>query len=186
VIASARERLVRLYLGEIGRARRRVDELRGKYPSASTPELVQHLVSAKKSWAGTGGVLSGLFGWITLPADLAFVTALQLSLIMEVALLHRVNLKSERAREEVLEVLGYSNGADTMNLAARSAPKLVARVAQKLLTRGGLSSLGRTVPVLASPISAHLNNRDIERAGAAALRFYGTIRQLPRRRATVQ
>ena len=184
VIAPSSERLSRLYLGEIGRARRRVDALREKFPSAPTPELVQRLVDSKKSWAGTGGAISGLFGWITLPADLAFVTALQLSLIMEVALLYRVNLKSERARAEVLEVLGYSNGADTVNLAARSAPKLVGRVAAALLTRGGLRGLGRAVPVLAAPLSAHLNNKDIQRAGEAALRFYGTIRQLPRRTRT--
>ena len=181
MIAPARERLSRLYLGEIGRARRRVEALRVDFPSATTPELVQRLVASKKTWAGTGGAISGLFGWLTLPADLAFVTALQLSLIMEVALLHRINLKSERARAEVLEVLGYSNGADTVNLAARSAPKLVGRVAAALLARSGLKGLGRAVPVLAAPLSAHLNNKDIQRAGEAALRFYGTIRQLSSR-----
>jgi hypothetical protein len=176
-----REQLGRLYLAEIGRARRRVEELRTRYPSATTPELVEHLISSKKNWAGTGGAISGLFGWLTLPADLAFVTALQLSLIVEVALLHRVNLKSDRAKEEVLEVLGYSNGADAMTFATRSAPLLVSKVAQVLFARGGLKGLGRAVPLLASPLSAHLNNRDIQRAGEAALRFYGTIRTLPRR-----
>jgi hypothetical protein len=181
VFGPTREHLSRLYLGEIGRARRRVEQLREKYPSAPAPELVQRLVDAKKTWAGTGGAISGLFGWITLPADLAFVTALQLSLIMEVALLHKVNLKSDRARDEVLEVLGYSNGADTVNVAARSAPKLVGRLAMLVFSRGGFKRLGRAVPVLAAPLSAHLNNRDIQRAGEAALRFYGTIRTLPRR-----
>jgi uncharacterized protein (DUF697 family) len=181
VLLQENDRLTRLYLGELTRARKRVDGLREKFPSASSAELVQRLIDSKKSWAGTGGAISGLFGWITLPADLAFVTALQLSLIMEVALVHKVNLKSERAREEVLEVLGYSNGADTANLARRSAPKLVSRVAQAILSRGGLKSLGRAVPVLAAPLSAHLNNKDIQRAGEAALRFYGTIRELPRR-----
>ena len=175
------ERIGRLYLAELGRARRRVDGLRARYPSASAPELVEHLISSTKNWAGTGGAISGLFGWLTLPADLAFVTALQLSLIIEVALVHKVNLKSDRAKEEVLEVLGYSNGADTASFAARSAPQIVSRVAQALLTRGGLKGLGRAVPLLAAPVSAHLNNRDIQRAGEAAMRFYGTIRQLPRR-----
>ena len=35
---------------------------------------------------------------------------------------------------------------------------------------------------VASPLVAYLNNRDLQRAGDAALRFYGTIRQLPSRR----
>lgn len=180
--AKVREKLDQLYLDEIGRAKKRVDELRTKYPSADAAELCRRLTDAKKAWASTGGALSGLFGWVTLPADLAFVAALQLSLIMEVALLHKINLKSDRAREEVFEVLGYSNGADTMNLASRSAPKLVSRLLQRVLTKRGLHFLGRAVPVVAAPLSAHLNNRDIARAGEAAMRFYGTIRQLPRRK----
>ncbi len=178
----ARERLWTVYVGEIGRCRRRVDEVRDKYPSATAQELAQRLTDTKKAWASTGGAVSGLFGLALVPADLLFVTALQLTLIMEIALVHRVNLKSDRARDEVFDVLGYSNGADTVNLAGRAGPKVVARVAEKILTKRGLAQLGRIVPVLASPVVAYLNNRDLQRAGDAAVRFYGTIRQLPRRR----
>ena len=180
-LQKAQETLSALYLDEIGRARRRVSELREKYPSAEPRELVQRLTDAKKSWASAGGAVSGLFGWISLPADLAFVTALQLSLIMEVATVHKVNLKSDRARREVFEVLGYSNGADAAHVGARSAPKLVAQVARRLFAKGGFETLGRAVPVIAAPLAAMLNNRDIQRAGEAASRFYGTMRRLPRR-----
>jgi hypothetical protein len=38
------------------------------------------------------------------------------------------------------------------------------------------------VPVIAAPVVAYLNNRDLQRAGEAAVRFYGTIRQLPSRK----
>ncbi len=182
VLTVAKERLWEAYVGEIGRCRRRVDELRDKYPSATAQELAQRLTDTKKTWASTGGAISGLFGLALVPADLVFVTVLQLTLIMEIAVLHRVNLKSGRARDEVFEVLGYSNGADTVNLAGRAGPKVVARVAEKVLTKRGLAQLGRVVPVLASPVVAYLNNRDLQRAGQAAMRFYGTIRQLPRRR----
>ena len=182
--AKAQEKISALYLDEIGRARRRVEQLREKYPSAQPSELVQRLIDSKKGWASAGGALSGLFGWITLPADLAFVTALQLSLIMEVAMVHKVNLKSDRARAEVLEVLGYSNGADAVHVSARSAPKIVSQVARRLFAKGGFETLGRAVPVIAAPLAALLNNRDIQRAGEAAARFYGTMRALPRRHAT--
>src|SRR5881392_1939304 len=177
----AKERLWQVYVGEIARCRRRVDELREKYPAAAAPELAQRLTDTKKTWASTGGAVSGLFGLALVPADLVFVTALQLTLIMEIALVHRINLKSDRARDEVFEVLGYSNGADTVNLAGRAGPKLLARIAEKALTKRGLAQLGRAVPVIASPVVAFLNNRDLQRAGQAAVRFYGTIRQLPRR-----
>jgi hypothetical protein len=182
VLTVAKERFWEVYVKEIARCRKRVEDVRGRYPSANAQELAQRLTDAKKTWASTGGAISGLFGLALVPADLVFVTVLQLTLIMEIALLHKVNLKSDRARDEVLEVLGYSNGADTVNLAGRAGPKVVARVAEKVLTKRGLAQLGRVVPVLASPVVAYLNNRDLQRAGEAAVRFYGTIRQLPRRR----
>ena len=178
----AKERTAQLYFDELGRARKRVAELRERYPSAKTQELTQRLIDAKKTWASASGAISGLFGLLSLPADLAVVTALQLSLIIEIALVHKVNLKSERARTEVFEVLGYSNGADTVNLASRVGPKLFGKVARRLFALGGLETLGRAVPIIAAPLTAHLNNRDIQRAGLAAHRFYGTMRTLPPRR----
>jgi hypothetical protein len=181
----AKERLGKLYLDEIGRARRRVDDLRSRYPSAQPQEVAQRLIDSKKTWASTGGAVSGLFGLVSVPADIAFVTALQLSLIMEIALVFKANLKSDRARTEVFEVLGYSNGADTVNLASRAGPKLLARFAEMMLTKRGLASLGRALPVVAAPVSAYLNNKDIQRAGEAAVRYYGTLRQLPRRPSVV-
>jgi uncharacterized protein (DUF697 family) len=177
----AKEKLGRLYLDEIGRARRRVDDLRARYPSAHPQEVAQRLIDAKKTWASTGGAVSGLFGLISVPADVAFVTALQLSLIMEIALVFKTNLKSDRARGEVFDVLGYSNGADTVTMATRAGPKLLARVAEAMLTKRGLASLGRVFPIVAAPVTAYLNNKDIQRAGEAAVRYYGTMRQLPRR-----
>jgi len=184
MIQRAKDRLQRLYLDELSRARRRVDEVREKYPSAPNAELAQRLIDSKKSWASAGGVVSGLFGLASLPADIAFVAALQLSLIMEVALLHRANLKSDRAQKEVIDLLGYANGIDQLRVAVRTGPKLLARVAQALLTKKGLATLGRALPVLAAPISAHLNNKDIQRAGETALRYYGTMQQLPAKRKT--
>ena len=178
----AKERTAQLYLDELARARKRVAGLRERYPSAAAPELIQRLIDAKKTWASASGAISGLFGLISLPADLAVVTVLQLSLIIEVALVHRVNLKSERARDEVFEVLGYSNGADTVNLASRVGPRLFGKMAARLLSLGGLETLGRAVPIVAAPLTAHLNNRDIQRAGLAAQRFYGTMRSLGQRR----
>jgi EcsC protein family len=184
MLDAAKERLKQLYVDEIGRCRKRVGDLKEKYPSADQIELVRRLTDTKKAWASAGGAVSGLFGLMLVPADLAFVTVLQLTLIMEIALLHKVNLKSDRARGEIFEVLGYSNGADTVNLAGRAGPKVLARVAEKVLAKRGLTQLGRAVPVVASPLVAWLNNRDLQRAGEAAQRFYGTLRTLPLRRKT--
>src|SRR5205823_760156 len=78
-----------------------LDALRTRYPAAQAPEMAQRLIDHKKAWASTGGAVSGLFGLISVPADIAFVTVLQLTLIMEIALVFRANLKSARARGEV-------------------------------------------------------------------------------------
>jgi hypothetical protein len=185
IVGAAKDKLQQVFLDEIARARKRVDELRDKYPSATVQELAQRLVDSKKTWASTGGAISGLFGLISLPADLAFVTALQLSLIMEIALLHKVNLKSERARDEVFDVLTYSTGADTENFLSRAGPKLMASIAGRVFSKGGLVWVGRAMPVVAAPLTAYFNNRDIQKAGEAALRYYGTLRELPSRRKTV-
>jgi len=81
----------------------------------------------------------------------------------------------------VFEVLGYSNGADTVNLAG-GRDQGAGEGGREGADKRGLAQLGRVVPILASPVVAYLNNRDLQRAGEAAVRFYGTIRQLPRRR----
>src|SRR5207245_2378814 len=80
VLDLAKERLWGVYVGEIARCRKRVDELREKYPSATAQELAQRLTDSKKAWASTGGAVSGLFGLALVPADLIFVTVLQLTL----------------------------------------------------------------------------------------------------------
>jgi hypothetical protein len=41
-----------------------------------------------------------------------------------------------------------------------------------LLRRGGLTVMGRAMPMVAAPISAYLNNQHIQRIGDAAVRHY--------------
>jgi len=74
-----------------------------------------------------------------------------------------------------------SESCSAVTKATRAGPKLLARLAEAMLAKRGLVSLGRIFPVVAAPVTAYLNNKDIQRAGEAAVRFYGTIRQLPRR-----
>lgn len=160
----------RLVLSEIGRSRDRISELQRTYPSAGIPEIAQRLTDAKKAIASTSGALSGLFGLVSVPLDLVLVAYLQLSLMVDIGTLHKANLKSTRAQGELLDLLGYANGAGP---AVRASPRVFGRVAATLLQRGGLPRLGRAVPVIASPITAWLNHQAIARAGREALLFYG-------------
>lgn len=162
-------RLGEVVLKETIRARAKIEDLTQRYPSAGPRELAQRMIDAKKNFAGMVGGVSGVFGVIAVPADLLMMAYLQLSLLVEIATLYKVNLKSERARQELLDVFGYANGIGPLK---RASPKLVGKVAAIALQKGGLASLGRAMPLVAAPISAYLNNHHIQQVGEQALRHY--------------
>ena len=66
-----------------------------------------------------GGV-SGVFGLISLPADLVFMAWLQIILLVDVATLYKVNLKSARARRlkmALREVFAQARGHNQASVA---------------------------------------------------------------------
>jgi hypothetical protein len=158
-----------IVLQEIARSRIRVDELQKRYPSAGAKELAQHLIDGKKALAGMVGGVSGVFGLISVPADLLFMSWLQIILLVDVATVYKVNLKSERARAELLDLFGYANGLGSLR---RSSPKVLGGLAARMLAKGGLPALGRAMPLVAAPITAYLNNQHIQSVGEQAVRFY--------------
>ena len=158
-----------IVLQEIARSRVRVDELQKRYPSAGPKELAQHLIDGKKALAGMAGGISGVFGLISVPADMVFMSWLQIILLVDVATVYKVNLKSERSRSELLDLFGYANGLGSLQ---RSSPKVLGSLAAKLAVKGGLPTLGRALPLVAAPITAYLNNQHIQSVGEQAVRFY--------------
>ncbi|MCP3059193.1 EcsC family protein [Myxococcus sp. K38C18041901] len=162
-------RLSDIVLQETKRARVRVAELEKRYPRADTRELAQRLVDDKKNLASMVGGVSGVFGLVALPADLLFMSYLQIILLTDVATLYKVNLKSERARGEMLDLFGYANGLGPVH---RSSPKVMGKLAAMVLEKGGMHTLGRAMPLVAAPITAYFNNQHIQRVGEQAVRFY--------------
>lgn len=161
--------LSELVVKEALRAKKKIDGLNQRYPTAGNRELAQRLIDSKKNFASMVGGVSGVFGVISVPADLLIMVYLQLSLLVEVATLYKVNLKSERARQELIDVFGYANGVGPLQ---RSSPKLVGSLAAVLLAKGGLNSLGRVMPLVSAPISAYLNNQHVQAVGDEAVRHY--------------
>lgn len=154
---------------EAVRARAKVDELQQRYPSAGPRELSQRLIDSKKNVASMVGGITGVFGAVTVPIDLVGMVYLQLSLLTEVATVFKLSLKSERERQELIDLLGYSNGIGPVQ---RSGPKVMGSLAALLLARGGLKGLSRAMPLVAAPISAYLNNQHIQQVGESAVRHY--------------
>jgi hypothetical protein len=165
----ADERLSDLIDKELVRARARVEDLQQRYPSAGPRELSQRLVDSKKSLASMMGGVTGVFGVVTVPLDLAGMLYLQLSLLTEVATVFKQPLKSERERQELIDLLGYANGIGPVQ---RASPRVLGSLAALVLAKGGLKSLSRAMPLVAAPISAYLNNQHIQKVGDAAVRHF--------------
>lgn len=165
----ADERLSDLIDKELVRARARVEDLQQRYPSAGPRELSQRLVDSKKSLASMMGGVTGVFGVVTVPIDLAGMLYLQLSLLTEVATVFKHPLKSERERQELIDLLGYANGIGPVQ---RASPRVLGSLAALVLAKGGLKSLSRAMPLVAAPISAYLNNQHIQKVGDAAVRHF--------------
>jgi hypothetical protein len=158
-----------LVLQELSRSRKRVTDLEQRYPSAGVKEKAQRLIDEKKQVAGLVGGVSGVFGLLALPADLTVMAWLQLVLLVDLATLYKVNLKSARARTELLDMYGYATGVGPVE---RSGPRVLGKVAEVLLKKGGLQTLGRAMPLVAAPVTAYLNNQHIQKVGEHAVRFY--------------
>lgn len=163
------ERISDLIEREAVRARAKVDELQQRYPTAGPRELSQRLIDSKKNVASMMGGITGVFGAVTVPVDLAGMLYLQLSLLTEVATVFKLSLKSERERQELIDLLGYGNGIGPLQ---RSAPKVLGTLAQYVFLKGGLKTISRTMPLVAAPISAYLNNQHIQQIGESAVRHY--------------
>jgi hypothetical protein len=174
-------RLSTLVLQESRRAKRRVSELKTRYPSAVARELSQHLIEQKKQVAALVGGISGAFGVVGIPADLVAMAVLEVQLLVDIATAYDVRLEFARSREELLDVLGAANGVGALG---RASPKMVGKVAQLLFERGGLASIGRAFPLVAAPVTSWLNNRDIQKLGEAALMHYEGFARASAKRST--
>lgn len=162
-------RLNDLIEAEASRARTTIEVLQQRYPSAGPRELSQRCIDAKKQAASVVGGVSGAFGAITVPLDLAVMVYLQLSLLVEIGSLFKADFRNERGRKEVLDVFGYANGIGPIE---RASPRVLGSLTAMVLKKYGLKTFARAMPLVAAPVSAYLNNQHIQRVGDAAIRHY--------------
>ena len=154
---------------EAKRARARIRTLRVRYPSAGPRELGQHVIDSTKSLGSLTGSVSGVFGLASVPADLLVMAWLDVRMLADIATAYGVDLRFRRARTELLGVLGEANGVGPLK---RSGPKVLGKVAAVIAQKGGFTSLGRAMPLVAAPVTAWLHNHHLQLVGEAALRQY--------------
>lgn len=121
---------------EAKRARSRVKALRDRYPSAGPREIGQHVIESTKGLASLSGSVSGVFGLVSVPADLVVMAWLQIRMLADIATSYGVDLRFRRARTELLGVLGEANGVGPLQ---RSGPKVLGKVAAVLAEKGGFA-----------------------------------------------
>lgn len=166
-------------LRELTRSRLRVAELQHLHPDADKAELSRRLIDLAKDRAATRGMVAGLFGWMSIPADVAQVAWMRLCLAIDLAVLHGVNLKSRSGRAELFDLLGIEGGEPNLRNLAKTTPRWMRSATSSMVKRMGWRTIGRTIPILAVPISAWVNGKDIEQMGRDALRRFDTFRRAP-------
>lgn len=166
-------------LQELSRSRLRVAGLQEKHPGADKAELSRRLIDLAKERAAKRGMVAGLFGWMSIPADVAQVAWMRFCLAVDLAVLHGVNLKSRSGRAELFDLLGLKGDEPNLGTLARATPRWMKSATASMVKRIGWRSVGRTIPILAVPISAWVNGRDIEQMGTEALRRFDTFRRVP-------
>lgn len=165
----ANVRLSDLVEQESVRSKKRISDLRFRYPSATTKELAQRLIDNKKHLAQLTGGISGVLGIFSVPPDMLIMAWLDLSLSTDLATLYKENLKTAAARREVLDFFYEMNGIPAYQ---REGPKVLSRLAGMLAAQLGGKTIGKALPMVGAPISMYLNSQHIQFIGEQAMRHY--------------
>ena len=170
--AAAKLRLAELVKAERRRAQLHMSVVRRSEPTISKDRLANLMIDRWKKLASIEGGMTGAIGFVGVPINLLLLTYCQIALIVSIAEVYDVSLEGDAGEDALLGVLGRAHGVEDL---LRSTPRVLAAVAKALALKHGFSTLGRLVPLVASPIAAKLNERDMERLGQEALRRFGNI-----------
>lgn len=168
----ARKSIRELIIDEQRRARWYVSQLRKREPGASDDRLALLLSERFQQLAAVEGGVTGAFGLMGIPANLLFFTYSQVALVVAVAEAYRVPLDSEGGDDAVIDLIGEAHGIEDV---VRATPRVLGALAKALTLRYGLGTLGRALPLLAAPISAHLNRRQMRALSELAIRRFGNV-----------
>lgn len=170
--ANPRARLRQLIQTERRRAQWHIDLIKKSEPYASKDRVAHLILDRWRSIATVEGGLTGAFGLAGVPLNILLFAYCQLAVVVSIAEAYGVALDGEAGESALLDVIARAHGIEDL---VRASPRVLGALARALALRHGLGTLGRMVPMIAAPISASLNRRELERTGNAALRRFGNV-----------
>lgn len=174
--ALFRRRLADLIRDERPRARLLIRLIRSAEPGASDDRVAQILMKRWAQAAAVEGGLTGAVGLFGVPVNWVLFTYFQVAMTVAIAEVYGLVLEGESGESAVIEVIKRAHGVGEVR---RAGPPLLGALARSLALRQGLATFGRLVPLVAVPLTARLNQRDLRRTGAEALRRFGNVVMLP-------
>ncbi len=172
---NARKRLGELIAQERKRAQLHIRLIRQNEPAASNDRVAQVIVDRWVKIATVEGGITGTIGFAGIPLNFMIFAYMQLAMVVSIAEAYQVLLEGESGEEAVVDVIGRAHGVEDV---IRAGPRVLGAIAKALALSRGLSTLGRLIPMVAAPISAKLNEREMSKVGREALRRFGNVVQI--------
>lgn len=173
---SARRGLRELIQQERRRAQFHIELIRRVEPQASKDRMANLMLDRWTTVAKVEGGVTGVLGFMGVPLNLLLFAYCQVAVTVSIAEAYGVELRGDSGEEALVDVIGRVHGIEDV---IRSGPRVLGGLARALAVRYGLGAMGRFIPLLAIPISARLNEREMRRVGEAALHRFGNVVLLP-------
>ena len=168
----AQTSLAELIRQEKRRAQIHIKIIRYTEPDASSDRLSEIMLSRWTKLASIEGGMTGAAGVLGIPTNLLLFSYCQLAAAVSVAEAYNYSLEGRAGEDAILALLGDVHGINDL---VRSGPRVFGALAKTIALRHSLPALGRAIPLVAAPISAKLNERDMRRLGREARRIFGHV-----------
>ncbi len=169
---AARQRLQDLLEQERKRAQVHIQVIRRAEPSASNDRVANVILDRWAKVAAVEGGITGFFGLAGVPMNLLLFTYCQVAVTVSIAETYGIELRGQSGEDALLDIIGKAHGVEDV---VRNSPRVLGALARALAFRHGLGIVGRMVPMLAAPISARLNQREMQGVGREAMRRFGNV-----------
>lgn len=161
-----RRGLRELTSADIAQMQQRLQDLRQRYPHATTDELVHKVIHREALKCGVVGAVTGIGGFYTLPialpVDMVVSLRIQASLVNFIA--QAYNAGNNPVELQARSYLVTTGSAQITQSSTQAATRLLVRIIGK--------SFSKLIPIISLFISFGVNYAIVQVMGRAAIRWY--------------